>query len=90
MTGGSGRVGRGRDACEGVTTWVDGQVGGVIMGSVVMWQRGCGATSSWGSVVMVVSKGGTRHQCDTCDMSLPALLAVAAAVMVACRGRRQW
>ena len=61
MTGGSGRVGWGGDTCEGVTTWVDGQVGGVVVGSVVMWQRGHGETSSWGSIVMVVSKGGTCH-----------------------------
>ena len=103
MTGGSGRVGRGGDACEGVVTWLDGQVGSVVMGSmvvgsvvmgsvvgsVVMWQRGHGATSSWGSVVVVVSKGGTHHQCDACDVSLPAPLAAAAAVTAACRGRRQ-
>ena len=97
MTGGSGHMGRGGDACEGVMTWVDGQVGGVVVGSMVvgsmvMWQHGRGATSLWGSVVVVVSKGGTCHQCDACDqcdVSLPAPLLAAAAGMAARRGWQQ-
>ena len=54
-TGGSGlgRVGRGRDTCEGIGTWVDGQVGSIVMG-----QRGRGATWLWGSRVVVVGTGG--------------------------------
>ena len=79
-------MGWGGDACEGVTTWVDRQVGSMVVGSVVVWQHGCGATSLWGSMVVVVSKGGTRHQCDTCDVSFPVPLVAAAAVMVAHRG----
>ena len=50
---GLGCVGWGWDACEGVGTWVDGQVGSMVMG-----QRGCGATWLWGSGVVVVGKGG--------------------------------
>ena len=42
----------------------------------------------WGSVVVVVGKGGTHHWCDACDMSLPALLVAAAAVAAAHRGWR--
>ena len=76
-TGGSGHVGQGRDACKGIGTWVDGQVGSVVIGSMVVGQHGCGATWLWGSMAMVVGKGGTHHQCDACDMSLLVPLAAA-------------